>query len=52
LVLLYFFTYIDDARSNTNQVYSVYIFGIRKFFTPHVYENLQDRGMRKYETKT
>jgi len=22
LVLLYYFTYIDDARSNTNQVYN------------------------------
>jgi len=31
--------------------YSVHIFGFRKFLTPHIYENLQDRGMREYKRK-
>ena len=28
MVLLYYFTYIDDARSNTNQVYKVLLISI------------------------
>lgn len=31
--------------------YSAHIFGCRKCLAPNVYENIQDRGIRKYKRK-